>query len=321
MKRVKKILDIENQSINYIAQSPLAIEICHIFHTPAHYHSNAVELVFCIKGQLTIRCNHETITLKSGEIFTIDFQDLHCLYSDHDNLAIILHIDLKKSTIPWNYLEYVYFACEDLKYQPYQYKPLQQIKNIILAATYQYTKQGNLSDGMCAKIANQLLKILLEFFDWFNYINIYPNQNDEIRERFQSIMAYCHNNYMDKLTIAQLAQQVHINENYFSQFLRKSAYGSFSNMVGFIRCFNAQYLLLTTEMTVYEISQHCGFSDDKYFYKQFRFWWKKTPTEHRDWFKKYAQETDQVMTLSSESAFRLLEPFLAEYLSKNILEL
>ena len=165
---------------------------------------------------------------------------------------------------PWSFLEYVYFACEDNSCEPYQQKPLQQIKNLLLAIAYLYTKKSTLSLDESIFAANKITDILCEYFDWFNYINIYPNNNDEIRERFQAISAYCHDNFRRKVTIAELAKTVHINENYLSQFIRKSPYGSFSNMIGYFRCFHAQYLLLTTELPVMDIANRCGFSDIHY---------------------------------------------------------
>ena len=319
MRKINKILDIKDEKINYINSSPISINICSIKHTPVHFHGSAVELIYCLDGQVNVRCNHEIVALKAGQIFTVDFEDIHCLYSDEDNLLIIMHIDQKRLKRPWSFLEYVYFACEDSSCQPYQQEPLQQIKDLVLATAYLYTKNGSLSADKGFFAANKISDILCEYFDWFNYINIYPNTNDEIRERFQAISAYCRNNLKRKVTIAELAKTVHINENYLSQFIRKSPYGSFSNMMGYIRCFAAQYLLITTELSVIDISNRCGFSDDKYFYKHFKLAWGQTPKEYRNWFKNYIKHNDDITLLNIPSAHRILEPYAAGYFSEKIL--
>ncbi|MCI8646935.1 MAG: AraC family transcriptional regulator [Firmicutes bacterium] len=320
MRKVSKILDIEEQPISGMEDSPVLVEIYSIRHTPVHVHSSAVELIYCLEGELDIHCNHEFVTLKKGQIFTVNFEDIHCLYSDKDNLVITLYIDLKKLENPWEFLQFVYFACEDNSCQPYQRKPLQQIKNMVLATAYLYTKKGTLSDMEASSASNKIIAILLDYFDWFNYINVYPSRNDDIRERFQAISAYCQLNLKRKLTISELAETVHINENYLSQFIRKSPYGSFSNMIGYMRCFAAQRLLLTTELSVIEISNQCGFSDDKYFYKHFRLAWGKTPTEHRQWYREYISSKDEIHTVSNEEAYKILEPYAAEYFANHILQ-
>lgn len=320
MRKINKILDINDQTVKYMNDSSVCVEICSIRHTPVHFHESAVELIYCLEGEIDIHSNHEFVTLKKGQIFTIDFEDVHCLYSDRDNLLITLYIDLKKLEKPWNVLQYVYFACEDNTCQLYQRAALQQIKNMILATAYRYTKKGALSQRESSNVSNKIINILLDYFDWFNYINIYPNRNEEIRQRFQVISAYCQNNFRQKVTIAELAKTVHINENYLSQFIRKSPYRSFNGMIAYIRCFAAQSLLLTTELSVIDISNRCGFSDDKYFYKYFKEIWGKTPKEHRQWYKDYIQSPDEIRFISNTEAYKILEPYAAEYFSAHILE-
>lgn len=319
MKTRSKTISIKKEAVPYDAVLPIHIEVCDIRHSPVHFHDDSVELIFCLNGSINILCNHETVTLTEGEIFTIDFGDLHCMYSDSENLVIVMHINLHDLRLPWSYLENVYFACQDLSCPPHQAKPLQTIKNLILAASYLWLKNDGLKPQTAHNIAHEILDVLLEHFDWYNYVNDYPNQNRQLRERFQHIMAYCQANYRNKITISQLAKDVHINENYFSQFLRKSSYGSFSNMMGFIRCYEAQYLLLTTDLSVIDISHKCGFSDDKYFYKSFRYWWKKTPTEHRTWFKEYIRHEDRINSISHAEACKILEPYIAEYYVRTVL--
>lgn len=96
MRKINKILDLKQQLPDYRNGSVVSIDICKIRHTSVHYHADAVELVYCLDGQVDIHCNHEFITLKKGQMFTIDFEDVHCLYSSCDNLIVMLHINLKK---------------------------------------------------------------------------------------------------------------------------------------------------------------------------------------------------------------------------------
>lgn len=319
MRTIRKILDLKDESIRYINDSELSICVQHIRHTPVHFHASAVELIYCLDGEVNICCNHEIVTLKGGQIFTVDFEDIHCLYSDKDNTVITLHIDLKKSKKPWDYLQYVYFSCEDTSCRPYQRRPLQQIKDLLLSTAYLYIKKGDLTEHEISFASHKITELLLDYFDWYNYINVYPNSNDEIRERFQQIVAFCQENYMKKVTISQLAKTVHINENYFSQFVKASPYGSFSRMIGYIRCYASQPLLLSSELSVIEISNQCGFSDDKYYYKNFRFFFGKTPNQYRQWFKDYLKNPDSITDIPASDACLILEPYVAGYFSHNIL--
>lgn len=322
MRKVKKIMDIPEQMIQTIDNTAVSIDICNIRHSPVHYHESAIEMILCLDGQINILCNHEVITLTKGKMFTIGFDDLHCLYSDTDNLLICMHLDMKQidmANISWETLKYTYFACEDSSCEAYQKAPIRKIKNYILAAAYTYVKTSELPGNISKEISENIINLLMEYFDWFNHINLSPNNNNELRQRFRTVMKYCVENHTNKLTISQIADAVHINENYFSQFIHKSGYRSFNNLVGYIRCFKAQYLLLNSELSVIQISDKCGFSDVKYFYKHFRIAWQKTPKEFRQWFIDYMKSPNYIYHYTNAEVLYKLEPFVAEYFIQSIL--
>ena len=82
MRKVHKILDLLHEEIKYEIDSPLAIELCRITHSPVHCHDASLEMALCLKGEVNICCNHEWLTLSEGEIYTIVARDIHCFWSD-----------------------------------------------------------------------------------------------------------------------------------------------------------------------------------------------------------------------------------------------
>ncbi|MDO4552639.1 MAG: AraC family transcriptional regulator, partial [Bacillota bacterium] len=149
------------------------------------------------------------------------------------------------------------------------------------------------------------------YFNWFNFINDPSFANTWLQERFYRISSYCQENYMRKITIAEMARIEFVNPNYFSQFFRNTIFGGFNNMLNFIRCLSAEQLLLTTELSVSEISASCGFSDPKYFYKHFKRWWGRTPQQHRSWYAAYMKQDVDFSRLSPGEAFTFLEKYIA----------
>ena len=166
----------------------------------------------------------------------------------------------------------------------------------------------------------ELMDVLLQYFNWFNYENQDDYMNVELYERFHRVLAYCVDNYNQKITVSQLAAMENINRNYFSQFIGKTIFSSFSNMVNYIRCWHAEDLLLTTDMPNAEISYACGFSDPKYFYAAFKDLWGCTPSEHRQQYEEYYQEClrDPVnkkheTTLDDAGAASILKDFIIQW--------
>lgn len=319
MRKSSPILTINDEPVNYIDDTPLAITIADIRHTQPHIHSEATEFVFCLKGSVCLVCNHENVTLKEGEMFTIYLEDLHCIFSDEENVTLLVQLDLTKVGMPFDVLSQAYIACEDLSCKDFQVKDLEQMKFYLLSVAFAYAKAGTLTPDYAATASNTIAAHMSDHFDWLSLISRDPSHiNRDLVNRFRSIYEYCYSHSTEKLSISMLAEKVHINENYFSQFVKKSPYGNFSLMVGYMRCYDAQTLLLTTDKSIIEISNACGFSDDKYFYKHFKYWWKITPTSFRDWFSLYMKKPEKIRCFSGKESVSILAPYISEFMSSHI---
>lgn len=314
MKRVKKILDISEGTIEYKEGFAIHSELCNIHHSSVHVHSNSLELVLCLRGEITINCNNETIVLKENEIFSIDYEDLHCLYSAEDNLTLIMHVDYNRL----DGLQPLYLACEDNNINPSQKDCLQKVKSKVLAITYMFLTDS-MDSALSEKTARELIQILEDNFNWLNLFDSYQTKNINTNIRMKKVFVYCNEHYAEKVSASWLARELHINENYFSQFFKKSPYGGFGKMLGYIRCFYAQWPLLSSEKTVTEIASECGFSDEKYFYKHFSYWWHMTPSSFRKWYKEYISEEDSIVTYTSDEILTVFQKCMADFFTRQLI--
>lgn len=312
MRKVKKILTVIEENQEYLEGFPVSANLLDIRHSPVHVHPHELELIFCIKGEITVQCNHEKIVLKENEMFTVEYEDMHCIYSEDANITLLMHLD---HTMLGG-LRPMYISCEDISCRPFQKEMLTQVKCRVLALAYRLIKQ-ELSAETAQKASAQLLRILEDNFNWLNLFETYQTKNQEIDKRLKKVFDYCNIHYSEKISASSLAGELNINENYFSQFFKKSTYGGFNKMLGYIRCFNAQRLLLESEMTITEIASACGFSDEKYFYKYFNYWWRTTPSEFRKSYKEYVSHTIEISDVSSKvkSSF---ESHMAEFFARTL---
>ncbi|MDO4176773.1 MAG: helix-turn-helix domain-containing protein, partial [Bacillota bacterium] len=279
---------IQEPKIRYIEGLPFEAELCKIKKQFPHRHTTELELVYCLEGTVHLIAADQDYMLTPGQVHSIDFYDVHYLNGSDDNLTLIFHLDLSK--LPeWEELRYIFYACESNHCFPYQEHAMNQIKDIILALSYLYFT-GNRAGEDCSTAVRNLDDLLLQYFNWFNYENQDEYMNSELFERFTRVLKYIGKNYREKITVSQLAEREHMNRNYFSQFISKTVFSSFSNMVNYIRCYNAETLLLTTEKSISDISFECGFSDPKYFYSAFKALWHMTPTEDRERFLKQYED-------------------------------
>ncbi len=282
-------MKLKEYDLKYKGSLPFQAELSKVTNLVPHRHEKELELVYCLEGTVHLEAADQTATLQAGQLHSIDFGDIHCLWSDDDNTTLIFHLDLTQMPY-WEYLRYVFFTCEDQHLYPYQKEAMTKVKDIVLSLSYEYFT-GNVEDaGRFEAPLKELMDVLIKYFNWFNYDNQDDYMNVELYERFHRVLAYCIDNYKTKITVSQLAARENINRNYFSQFIGKTVFSSFSNMVNYIRCWHAEDLLLTTDMPNAEISYECGFSDPKYFYAAFKDLWGCTPSEHRRQYEEYYQE-------------------------------
>jgi two-component system response regulator YesN len=76
-------------------------------------------------------------------------------------------------------------------------------------------------------------------------------------------------NYSNKLTVKNIARQVHLNKYYFGRLFKQEMGMTVNQYIIQIRVRNAESMLQTGNYKVQEVAEHCGFSDVIHFYKLF----------------------------------------------------
>jgi len=87
--------------------------------------------------------------------------------------------------------------------------------------------------------------------------------------------------FREDVTIRDLAQRHGITPAYLGQLFKKEYGESFNDYRNRLRIEEAARLLRTTDMRVYEISQHVGYQSTDYFERRFSAFFNTTPTAYR----------------------------------------
>ncbi|MDO4869230.1 MAG: helix-turn-helix domain-containing protein [Bacillota bacterium] len=303
------------EPIQFIPGVPVHVEFFHAGHYPAHFHPSTPELLLCLEGSATIRACNAQKDLHPGSTFSMDASDIHCIYSDDENLLMSLHIDPSQLELPPDAMTNCFLELDDATLSPLQIEPMYQVLDRMISLAYRLiAKDTEPCDvDTMRKQSNQLVDLLLRNFDWLSFIPDPYYTNRQFHERCKRIMAYCLENYTQKISISQVAEMEHINENYLSAFMKRTSLGGFKNSVNFIRCYYAEQLLLHTDDDVIDISSRCGFSDPKYFYAAFKSMWGNTPAKHRKWYREYASIRPDIRILDPVEAKAALDGFLPGY--------
>ncbi|MDQ0255921.1 YesN/AraC family two-component response regulator [Evansella vedderi] len=100
----------------------------------------------------------------------------------------------------------------------------------------------------------------------------------------QEAMKFVAENLQTQFNLKDVAKHIHLNPSYFSALFKEQTDLNFSEYVTRSRVQKAKKLLLTTNLSINEISEKVGYQTTKYFIKVFKEYEKMTPSKYRKEF-------------------------------------
>ena len=104
---------------------------------------------------------------------------------------------------------------------------------------------------------------------------------DAAAQRIGEAMAYIRENLGQDISRAELAEQLHLNEEYFSKLFHKYAGCTFKDFVMEERMHQAKRLLKYSRLSISLIASRVGYDNFSYFSKAFKKATGMTPQEYR----------------------------------------
>ncbi|PCK30296.1 helix-turn-helix domain-containing protein [Pseudoalteromonas piscicida] len=106
-------------------------------------------------------------------------------------------------------------------------------------------------------------------------------RHDPAKDKFDRVIAYIYDNYTDKLSADELAQQVHMSTNHFHRFFKKRTERTVTEFINQLRIAKACKLLISSASPISVISDQCGFNNISNFNRRFQALKACTPSEFR----------------------------------------
>ena len=100
-------------------------------------------------------------------------------------------------------------------------------------------------------------------------------------KHYSKIVEYIINNYKNDCMVDDIAKEVNIHPNYLISLFRKESGINLTRYTLMLRIYEAQRLLLTTDMKIIDIAMEVGFGSTSNFYKYFKKMCGKNPKDYR----------------------------------------
>ena len=139
-----------------------------------------------------------------------------------------------------------------------------------------------------AEMAGSLVNfLLLQITEIFHSQNVHPagrvRRSDALFRLFRKLLA---ENYRKEHELQFYADSLHVSQTYLSRVIRQVSGKTVNNYIAEALYTDARRLLVFTDLTVKEISEQLGFSDQSSFGKYFKKKSETSPANFRDEYKK-----------------------------------
>ena len=128
-------------------------------------------------------------------------------------------------------------------------------------------------EDVCWALTDMLRKFSEETFDFSEVKHI---------ELLSKAVSYIKTNYMNKITLEDVASHVFLSASYFSKIFKEEMHCHFNEYLNNTRIEKSKLLLLAGNLSIIEISELSGFYDQSYFNKVFKKVTGMTPKKYRD---------------------------------------
>ena len=247
-------------------------------HIPAHWH-DAMEILFCLNGEVRIHAEHDTLTLSHNQLIVFDSKEVHSIHSDSKlYMFLCIHVDKKLLSVYCPNLELYHIKC-----RPVPLDDPKEIKYIHLCQLAHELTRTNIKNASTRAMRSDGTALLM-LADLIQYFSEYAppetasgHGNRTIRE----LISYVNEHYTEKLSLEDAADYVGFSREYFCRFFKQHMGLTFLRYLNEVRISHAGRLLSSTDLSISEIMNTCGFTNQTIFNRLFKEIYGMTPRQAR----------------------------------------
>lgn len=254
-----------------------------------HFHSD-IEVLYLLTGELHIYKTTQTLHVYPGDIVLLNSNEIHSsqsfgihttAYILQISIDFINKLSLKQHDVGFSVPLRSEISNCNLTKETYLLSELQNLIKKFFSTAHENQDYFFLN---MYSILYEFLYILFENFIDSSFRNMCSNHKDY--ERIKKIDLYIKENFMNSISLDDIASHCGLTNSYFSRFF-KSVFGMpFSKYLCNIRLEHALNDLLTTNYPLLTISNSNGFANYQIFIQKFCQCYNMTPSVYRRKYKK-----------------------------------
>lgn len=245
-----------------------------------HWHEE-LEITYNIDDSTVYYINGDRIQGEPGRLIVINSESVHSIVPDTSTVkegvhavTVLLHPKFLEENFP-KYREFL-FANGKRQTRP-------EIRDIMLKLSECGLREEITPHEYPFYVKGLLLQLLYymqeegmirrdEAFNTDQCLNI---------ANLKKILVYVEENYREPILQAEVAEQFHFTQQYFSRYFKKNTGTTFTEYVMRYRVLQARKDLLESDKRIVDIALENGFTDERRFITAFKKFYQETPLQYR----------------------------------------
>ncbi len=252
---------------------------------PAHWHDE-MEIIYIKKGHGVITVDFEQYTVYAGCILFIIPGQVHSIDQfeaesmEYENIIFKPEILITKKTD----------TCNSDFFLP-MLDGTFRIPTLFSPEVPFYHEVASCIDGAdeicktCPPAYQMVIKgqLYLMFYTLFSKCGERSARRSDNKslEKMKLIIKYIENNYADKITIEDMAEELGLSQSHFMKFFKNTMGTTFIDYLNEYRLTMASKLLISSESSILDIAAEVGFDNLSYFNRLFKRRFLASPREYR----------------------------------------
>lgn len=230
-----------------------------------------IELLYVLTGKVNINIQGTVYHALEKDILIVNSESLHGWEIEEEALLCRIQIDyfrLKKSNAGNEF----WLECNTTEHPDKDYRKIRYILECIVMNS--------------ADVANSFVVSSLYYTLWECVKNQLivdrPAECTAVKnERIDEVVWDIRNNYGSTISLQSLSEKWFISQSALSRMIKKATGMKFVDLLRKVRLEHAREELLFSEKSITDISYECGFSNASVFHKNFKAYYKMSPSTYR----------------------------------------
>lgn len=247
--------------------------------SPSHWHE-AIEIIYVLEGTAVVTLFDQTVTLGPGQLLLINSGLVHASRCPSGNRTILVQIPDKFLSACLSDISRLWFSVDDNCTDPGVQRDVQHLKDLLLDMMH---LQESARPGYLFSFNKDLFEFLELLYQKFlrEMPGNYQPKSTRVLSRLDAVLDYTHQNYSSQITLRNAAGVAALQPEYFCRFFRENMGTTYLQYLNDYRLSRLYRVLLVTDLSIRELEERHGFSNDKLFHKLFRERFHTTPLQAR----------------------------------------